>query len=95
MLNKLLGRDTPAMALPERVRREIGPEGPTSKEAAMATYLEHANITVPAGFAFGLPVGVSFWGRAWSEPTLLRIAYGFEQATNHRQPPRFLRTAAL
>jgi amidase len=52
-------------------------------------------VTVPAGFVFGLPVGISFFGPAWSEPTLLRIAFAFEQATKHRKPPRFLPTAQL
>ena len=47
------------------------------------------------GFVFGLPVGLSFVGRAWSEPVLVRLAHAFEQATRHRQPPRFLPTAAL
>ncbi|MEP7273400.1 MAG: hypothetical protein ABI882_18010, partial [Acidobacteriota bacterium] len=46
-------------------------------------------ITVPAGFAFDLPIGISFAGRAWSEPTLIRLAYAFEQATKHRLPPKF------
>lgn len=44
-------------------------------------------ITVPMGYIDGLPVGLSFFGRAWSEPKLLAIAYAFEQATGHRRPP--------
>ena len=55
----------------------------------------YANITVPAGFVFGLPVGMSFIGPAFSEPTLLRLAYAFEQATNVRRAPRLLPTADL
>lgn len=61
--------------------------GGSSTAAAVAGY---PNVTVPAGFVHGLPIGVSFFGRAWSEPTLLKIAYGFEQTTHHRQAPRFL-----
>jgi amidase len=60
--------------------------GGSSNAAAVAGY---PNITVPAGFVFGLPVGVSFFGRAWSETTLLKIAYGFEQATKVRRAPTF------
>jgi len=47
---------------------------------------------VTAGYLWGLPVGISFFGRAWSEPTLLKIAYSFEQLTKARQKPRFLPT---
>jgi amidase len=55
----------------------------------------YPHITVPGGFFRGLPVGVSFFGRAWSERTLLRIAYAYEQATKHRRPPTFAATADL
>ena len=63
--------------------------GSSSSLAAIAGY---PNITVPMGFVHGLPVGVSFWGKAWSEPVLLRIAYAYEQATKHRKAPPFLRS---
>ncbi len=66
--------------------------GGSSSLAAVAGY---PNINVPAGFIFGLPVGISFFGRAWSEPTLIKIAYAFEQATRIRKPPRLLPTVNL
>jgi len=65
--------------------------GSSSAPAAVAGY---PHITVPAGFENGLPVGLSFFGRAWSEPTLIRLAYAFEQASVKRRPPEFLTTAA-
>jgi amidase len=55
----------------------------------------YPHITVPAGFFRGLPVGISFFGRAWSEPTLFKLAYAYEQATKHRRPPLFAPTADL
>jgi len=61
--------------------------GGSSSYAAISGY---PNITVPMGFIDELPVGVSFFGRAWSEPLLLEIAFGFEQGTKHRRAPKFL-----
>jgi amidase len=60
--------------------------GGSSTCAAVAGY---PSVTVPMGFVSGLPVGLSFIGRAWSEATLITLAYAFEQATTHRQPPQF------
>src|SRR5882724_2448105 len=61
--------------------------GGSSNAAAVAGY---PNINVTAGSIMGLPVGISFFGRAWSEPTLIKIAYSFEQASRARQAPKFL-----
>jgi len=60
-----------------------------SQPAAMAGY---PSITVPAGFAHDLPVGIILFGAKWSEPTLISIAYGFEQHAHAWQPPQFLDT---
>ncbi|HSL81302.1 MAG TPA: amidase, partial [Thermoanaerobaculia bacterium] len=64
----------------------------SSHWAAVSGY---ANITVPGGFSFGLPVGINFIGGRWSEPTLIKLASGFEAATQHRVAPQFLPTHEL
>ncbi|MDD5185637.1 MAG: amidase [Paludibacter sp.] len=60
----------------------------TSSPAAQAGY---PNITVPMGFVDELPVGISFFGRAWSEPVLIKIAYSYEQGTKYRKAPGFIK----
>ena len=66
--------------------------GSSSTPAAVAGY---PSITVPAGYTHGLPVGISFIGRAWTEARLIGFAYAYEQATRHRRPPAFPPTAAI
>ena len=63
--------------------------GGVSQPAAVSGY---PSITVPAGWAHGLPVGIVFFGAKWSEPTLIGLAYGFEQHAGAWQPPHFLDT---
>ena len=70
-----------------------GGGGPGSSQfPAVAGY---PHITVPAAFHMGLPLGVSFYGKAWSEPVLIKLAYAFEQATKARRAPAFTPTLAL
>jgi amidase len=61
----------------------------SSSPSAISGY---PNLTVPAGYSDGLPVGVSFIGRRWAEPQLVRLARAWERATDVRRPPRFLAT---
>ena len=68
------------------------PSGGCSSLPAVAGY---PHITVPAGYVHGLPIGISFFGPAWSEPKLISFAYAFEQLTKVRRAPKFLQTADL
>jgi amidase len=61
----------------------------TGSASTLPAVAGYPHITVPAGLAFGLPVGLSFFGKAWSEPALIRFAYSFEQAARARSRPAF------
>jgi amidase len=66
-----------------------------SAPSSVTSVAGYPHITVPMGYVAGLPVGISFFGRAWSEPTLIRLAYAYEQSTRHRHPPAFRATVDL
>jgi Asp-tRNA(Asn)/Glu-tRNA(Gln) amidotransferase A subunit family amidase len=85
-----------ALAYPHQARLVV-PIGArqVDRNGALGSIAGFPAITVPGGFSqasdaapVGVPVGLEFLGRPWSEPTLVRIAYGFEQATRFRRPPR-------
>ncbi len=88
-LDAIVGPTSGPAALLDPLGGRGGSGGGCSTPSAMAGY---PNMTLPMGFIFGLPVGISLFGRAWTESTLIRLAYGYEQATKHRQPPKFLPT---
>jgi amidase len=90
-LDALVAPTSGPACLIDLIDGDYGPGG-CSTLPAVAGY---PHITVPAGYASGLPVGVSFFGRAWGEGTLIRIAAAYEAATKHRRPPKFLSTAPL
>ena len=90
-LDALVAATSGPATLIDLVNGDYGPGG-SSSFPAIAGY---PDITLPCGYDFGLPVGISIFGRAWSEPTLVKIAFAYEQATKHRRAPKFLATADL
>ncbi len=70
----------------------VNGDGASASSTSLAAVAGYPSISVPMGFVFGLPVGISFFGRAWSEATLIKVAYAYEQMTHARRPPQFLPT---
>ncbi len=91
-LDALLGPTGGPAWLTDVVNGDHFTGGAASTPAAVAGY---PHLSVPMGFVHGLPVGLSFLGAAWSEPTLIRLAYAYEQATQQRRPPGLAATLAL
>ena len=89
-LDALVAPSGPPASLTDFIRGDPGGASFTSP-AAVAGY---PHITVPAGHVRGLPVGISFVGAAWSEGTLIRLAYAYEQATRHRRSPTYAKTVS-
>lgn len=73
----------------------INGEGGSGSSSSLAAVSGYPSVTVPATQVFGLPIGLSFVGRAWSEPKLLALAADFETNTHARRPPQFLATATI
>ena len=87
----------PTFGLPwltDLVAGDVFPAGAASP-STIAAVAGYPHVTVPMGYVRGVPIGLSIFGRAWSEPTLIKIAYAYEQATKHRRPPTFAPTASL
>lgn len=90
-LDALVAPTSGPASLIDLINGDYGPGGSTTFPAVAG----YPDVTVPAGYSFGLPVGISFFGRAWSDEKLIRIAHAYEQATRHRRAPKFLATAPL
>jgi amidase len=103
MMTQELGID--AVAAKEKLDAFVAPSGGPAwmtdlvsgdcgvfESSSLAAVSGYPNITVPAGYLQGLPVGISFFGRAFTEPALIKAAYAFEQATKSRRPPKYLPT---
>jgi amidase len=90
-LDALVAPTSGPATLTDLMNGDYGPGGSSTLPAVSG----YPHITVPAGFAFGLPVGVSFFGKNFSEMTLIGLAYAYEQATKHRAAPKFLETVRL
>jgi len=88
-LDAIIAPTAPLAWLTDHVQGDRPGGGHSAGPAAVAGY---PSITVPMGFVSGLPAGISFFGTAWSESTLLRVAYAYEQASRQRRPPAFLAT---
>jgi amidase len=73
----------------------VNGDSDTGGSSSLAAISGYPSITLPAGWVSGLPIGISFIGRAWSEPALIRLAFDLEQALGMRRPPRFLPTVEL
>ena len=79
-------------ATPPRPTDLVNGDGGGAGVTTPAAVAGYPHITVPMGYVLGVPVGLSFFGPAWSEPTLIRAAYAYEQASRMRRAPQFLNT---
>ena len=82
----------PTQGAPSLIDLVNGDPGGSSSTSPCAV-AGYPAITVPMGYTRGLPLGLTFMGRAWSEATLLKLAYAFEQASKVRKAPRFAASA--